>query len=89
MKSLPAYRGCRIDSQKIKTKLFVLLEVLLLRLVTLAIFTACYLSAALATPNLDFASTAMADEAPFHLNYSPLDLDYGKDIDLLFGELSK
>ena len=68
---------------------FVFLEVSLLRLVTLAIFTTCYLSAALATPNLNFATTALAEEAPFHLNYSPTDLDYGKDIDLLFSELSK
>jgi hypothetical protein len=68
---------------------FVFLEVSLLRLVTLAIFTTCYLSAALATPNLNFATIALAEEAPFHLNYSPTDLDYGKDIDLLFSELSK
>lgn len=68
---------------------FVFLEVSLLRLVTLAIFTTCYLSAALATPNLNFATIALAEEAPFHLNYSPMDLDYGKDIELLFGELSK
>ncbi|MDD4974259.1 MAG: lytic transglycosylase domain-containing protein [Bacteriovorax sp.] len=61
----------------------------MLRLVTLAIFTTCYLSAALATPNLNFATIALAEEAPFHLNYSPMDLDYGKDIELLFGELSK
>lgn len=32
---------------------------------------------------------AFAEEAPFHLNYSPIDLDYGKDLDLLFSELSK
>ncbi|MBC7540554.1 MAG: lytic transglycosylase domain-containing protein [Bacteriovorax sp.] len=55
----------------------------------LAIFTICYLSAALATPNLNFASIASAEEAPFHLNYSSMDLDYGKDIELLFSELSK
>ena len=59
------------------------------RLVTLAIFSACYLSAALATPNLNFASIALAEEAPFRLNYSSIDFDYGKDIDLLFSELSK
>ncbi len=61
----------------------------MLRLATLAIFTTCYLSAALATPNLHFASSAMADEAPFRLTYSSLDLDYGKDVDRLVGELGK
>ena len=61
----------------------------MLRLATLAIFTTCYLSAALATPNLHFSSSAMADEAPFRLTYSSLDLDYGKDVDRLVGELGK
>jgi soluble lytic murein transglycosylase len=59
-----------------------------LRLVTLAIFIS-YFSAALATPNFNFATTAFAEEAPFHLNYSPMDYDYGRDIDLLFSELAK
>jgi soluble lytic murein transglycosylase len=65
------------------------LEVSLLRLVTLAIFTTCYLSAAFATPNLNFATIAHAEEAPFQLEFSSTDFDYGKDIDLLFRELSK
>jgi soluble lytic murein transglycosylase len=56
---------------------------------TTAIFT-IYFSVALATPNLNIASTALAaEEAPFRLNYSSTDLDYGKDIDLLFSELGK
>lgn len=65
------------------------MEVGLLRLISFAIFTVFYLSAALATPNLNFAATALAEEAPFHINYSPVDLDYGKDIDLIFTELAK
>jgi len=60
-----------------------------LRLMTTAIFS-IYISAALATPNLNFATTALAaEDVPFHLNYSPTDYDYGKDVDLLFGELGK
>jgi soluble lytic murein transglycosylase len=55
----------------------------------LALFTAFYLSAALATPNLNFATSALAEDAPFNLNYSPTDYDYGRDIDLLFTELGK
>lgn len=61
----------------------------MLRLMTTAIFS-IYISAALATPNLNFATTALAaEEVPFKLNYSPVDFDYGKDIDLLFSELGK
>jgi len=60
-----------------------------LRLITTAIFS-IYISAALATPNLNFATTAFAaEDVPFHLNYSPTDFDYGRDVDLLFGELGK
>lgn len=81
---------CKRDLPKIRTQRRLSLEVILLRLMTTAIFSICYLSAALATPNLNFASTAMAaEEVPFHLNYSPVDLDYGKDIDHLFTELGK
>ena len=47
------------------------------------------MSAALATPNLNFANIALAEEAPFKISYSSVDLDYGKDIDLLFTELGK
>ena len=32
---------------------------------------------------------AMADEAPFHLNFGPLDYQYGRDLYLLFNELEK
>jgi len=65
------------------------LEVSVLRLITTAIFS-IYISAALATPNLNFATTAFAaEDVPFHLNYSPTDFDYGRDVDLLFGELGK
>ncbi len=61
----------------------------MLRLMTTAIFS-IYISAALATPNLNFATTALAaEDVPFHLNYSPTDFDYGKDVDLLFSELGK
>lgn len=61
----------------------------MLRLMTTAIFS-IYISAALATPNLNFATTALAaEDVPFHLNYSPTDYDYGRDIDLLFSELGK
>jgi soluble lytic murein transglycosylase len=61
----------------------------LLRLMTTAIFS-IYFSVALATPNLNFATTALAaEDVPFKLNYSPVDFDYGKDIDLLFSELGK
>lgn len=55
----------------------------------MAIFSIFYLSVALATPNLNFATPAMAEEVPFRLNYSSVDFDYGKDIDLLFSELTK
>jgi soluble lytic murein transglycosylase len=55
----------------------------------LAIFVSLYLSSALATPNLNFAATAPADEAPFHLNFGPLDYQYGRDIDILFSQLEK
>lgn len=89
MRSLLDCRVCRKDLQKIREdRCF--LGVSLLRLVTFAIFTFCYLSAAaLATPNLNFTSTAMAEDVPFHLNYSSMDFDYGRDIDLLFSELGK
>ncbi len=61
----------------------------MLRLMTTAIFS-IYISAALATPNLNFATAVIAAEnVPFHFNYSPVDLNYGKDIDLLFSELGK
>ncbi len=65
------------------------MEVRLLRLISLAILSVFYLSVALATPNLNFANSAMAEEVPFRLNYSAIDFDYGKDIDLLFSELNK
>lgn len=44
---------------------------------------------ALANPNLNFASIAMADDIPFKLNYSPADLDYGKELVTLYNELTK
>lgn len=61
----------------------------MLRLATITIFSICYFSMALAAPNLNFATNAMAQEAPFHLNYSALDLAYAKDLDLLYTELTK
>ncbi|MDO9181280.1 MAG: lytic transglycosylase domain-containing protein [Bacteriovorax sp.] len=61
----------------------------MLRLVTLFILTFSYYSTASANPNLHFANIALAEAAPFQLNYSPMDYDYGRDIELLFSELSK
>ncbi|MGZ3789527.1 MAG: lytic transglycosylase domain-containing protein [Bacteriovorax sp.] len=61
----------------------------MLRLMTLVILSISYLSVAFATPNLHFAATALAEEVPFRLNYSPIDYDYARDIDLLFSELGK
>ncbi|MEA9354843.1 lytic transglycosylase domain-containing protein [Bacteriovorax sp. PP10] len=60
-----------------------------MRLVTLAAITTCYISAALANPNLNFASIAMADDVPFKLNYSPLDMEIGKELVSLYADLSK
>jgi soluble lytic murein transglycosylase len=65
------------------------MEVFILRLVTLAAITTCYISAALANPNLNFASIAMADDVPFKLNYSPLDMEIGKELVSLYADLSK
>lgn len=65
------------------------MEVFILRLVTLAAITTCYISAALANPNLNFASIAMADDVPFKLNYSPLDMEIGKELVSLYSDLSK
>ncbi|MBC7711999.1 MAG: lytic transglycosylase domain-containing protein [Rhizobacter sp.] len=45
--------------------------------------------AALANPNLNFASIAMADDIPFKLNYSPVDYEYGKELVNLYNDLSK
>lgn len=65
------------------------MEVFILRLVTLAALTTCYISVALAKPNLNFASIAMADDVPFKLNYSPLDMEIGKELVTLYSDLSK
>lgn len=65
------------------------MEVSILRLITLAALTTCSLSVALANPNLNFASIAMADDVPFKLNYSPADYDYGRELITLYNELSK
>ena len=79
---------CKSDLQKIRVgKIFP--GVSLLKLITASVLTLCYFSVALATPNLKLTSTAMAEEIPFKLKYSSIDLDYGKDIDYLFSELSK
>lgn len=89
MKSLPVSLKCKRDLQKTRKRPRSPWEVSLLRLVTLALVSSFYLSAALATPNLNFASIAKAEDAPFRLNYSPLDYDYGRDINLLFTEIGK
>jgi soluble lytic murein transglycosylase len=65
------------------------MEVCIFRLITLAAFTCYYISAALANPNLNFASIAMAEDIPFKLNYSPVDYEYGKELITLFNDLSK
>lgn len=65
------------------------MEVFILRLVTLAALTTCYISVALAKPNLNFASIAMAEDVPFKLNYSPLDMEIGKELVSLYSDLSK
>ena len=65
------------------------MEVFILRLITLAAITTCYISVALANPNLNFASIAMAEDVPFKLNYSPLDMEIGKELIALYSDLSK
>ena len=65
------------------------MEVFILRLITLAAITTCYFSVALANPNLNFASIAMADDVPFKLNYSPVDMEIGKELITLYTDLSK
>ncbi len=42
-----------------------------------------------ASPNLDFASTAMASDIPFKLNYSQVDYEYGKVLINFYNELQK
>jgi len=38
---------------------------------------------------LSSLSATAAEEAPFHLTHTALDVDYAKDLDLLFSELTK
>lgn len=64
------------------------MEAIILKLVTLTTIITCYVSAALANPNLNFASIAMAADIPFKLNYSPLDIEIGKELTSLYSELS-
>jgi soluble lytic murein transglycosylase len=49
--------------------------------------TCCF--SALANPNLNFASIAMAGDIPFRLNYSPADYEFGKELVNLYNDLSK
>ena len=65
------------------------MELYLLRLILSVIILTCYLPFAFAKPNLKAAPKITTEEAPFRLTYSSIDLDYGKDIDLLFTELGK
>ncbi len=65
------------------------MEVFIIRLITFAVVTTCYISAAFANPNLNFASIAMASDVPFKLNYSPLDMEIGKELIALYNDLSK
>ena len=64
-------------------------EVFILRLISLVTFTTFSFSVASASPNLDFASTAMASDIPFKLNYSQSDYDYGKTLVNFYNELQK
>lgn len=65
------------------------MEVCILRLISLAFLTTYSLSVALANPNLNFSSIAMAEDIPFKLNYSPMDYEYGRELINLFNDLSK
>lgn len=65
------------------------MEVFILRLITLAAITTSYISVALANPNLNFASIAMADDVPFKLNYFPIDHEIGKELVNLYNDFSK
>ncbi len=65
------------------------MEVFIFKAITLAALTTCYLSVAVANPNLNFASIAMADDIPFKLNYSPVDYEFGKELVSLYNDLSK
>lgn len=89
MKSLRASLKYKRDLQtRIRTDQTAV-EVTILRLITLAALTICYISVALAKPNLNFSSVAMASEIPFKLNFSPVDYEYGKELIELYNELSK
>ncbi len=61
----------------------------MLRLVTIAALTTCYISVALANPNLNFASIAMAEDIPFKMNYAPIDYEIGSELVGLFNDLQK
>ena len=65
------------------------MEVFIIRLITFAVITTCYISAAFANPNLNFASIAMASDIPFKLNHSPLDMEIGKELIVLYNDLSR
>ena len=65
------------------------MEVFIIRLISFAVITTCYISAAFANPNLNFASIAMASDVPFKLNHSPLDMEIGKELIVLYNDLSK
>ena len=82
--SLKFKRDLRTKISKLKNT-----EVFILRLVTIAALTACYLSVALANPNLNFSSIAMAEDVPFKLNYSPTDHEMGRDLITFYTDISK
>jgi soluble lytic murein transglycosylase len=63
--------------------------VFIFRLISTALVFAVCASVAIANPNLNFAAIAMADDVPFKLNYSPLDFEFGKNLNALYGELQK
>ncbi|MBY0414486.1 MAG: hypothetical protein K2Q18_09985, partial [Bdellovibrionales bacterium] len=65
------------------------MEVVILKLFTLAATTTFCISVALANPKLNFASEAMADDIPFKVNYSPVDYEFGKELSNFYSDLSK
>jgi soluble lytic murein transglycosylase len=65
------------------------MEVFIFKLVTLAAITTCYISVALANPNLNFATIAMgAEDVPFKVSYTPIDHELGRELISLYTDLS-
>ena len=88
MKSLRVFLKYKKDLRT-RAKTSYDMEVFILKLISLAAITTCYISVALAKPNLNFASIAMAEDVPFKLNYSPIDYNIGKDVINLYNDFAK